>query len=105
MSLKPIKWGNLSCRKNYDTIRRCTEYQCETPVGSHAEIISLLDGGWPICPECGDEMSPLDEDKNIDHTSDHRCMACRIWCDCDNTNSCQYCSQCWDQMKDDDEND
>jgi len=59
--MEPIKWDNRGCQKDYDFGRRCPEYSCETPVSTHGEIISLLESGWPICPECGDDMTPIDE--------------------------------------------
>lgn len=57
--MEPIKWVNAQCQ---DTLKenKCDLYSCETPVGSHGDIIYLLESGWPICPECGDELSPVE---------------------------------------------
>lgn len=58
--MESIKWDNRDCQTDYDTYRRCPPYSCETHVSTRGEILSLLESGWPICPECGADMFPAD---------------------------------------------
>lgn len=60
--MKPIKWDNRDCQKDYDYLQRCPLYEYKTPVNSHADIVSLLKGGWPICPDCGRDMAPMGDE-------------------------------------------
>lgn len=59
----PIKWKNTYCNTEGNEVvgkTPCTPYECETPVSSHEDIIDLLDNGWPICPDCGNDMDPME---------------------------------------------
>ena len=55
--LPPLKWRNDDCQTDYDVLRRCEPCEQEAPVATHGEIITLLSSGWPICPECGSDMT------------------------------------------------
>jgi hypothetical protein len=70
--MQPIKWDNREClieqltkspiAETHNIVyKKCTPYSCETPVSTHGEIIALLHSGWPICPECGADMIPVEE--------------------------------------------
>ena len=52
--LPPLAWQNLDCPDS------CETKKCETPVATHADILILLESGWPICLECGSDMIPVE---------------------------------------------
>ena len=44
---------------------RCTTHDDEvstTDISTRGDILTLLESGWPICPSCGADMEPLDDE-------------------------------------------
>ena len=37
-----------------------------TDISTRGDILTLLESGWPICPSCGADMEPLDDENAND---------------------------------------